>query len=218
MGRSAQTTTSAAATQRPAGELTQQAIKSAQTRERLVDATIRCLVKFGYANTTTPRVAAEAGLSRGAMMHHFENGGALMQATITELHEKRLRAFRRGVDAIRNDVHALVRSYWKQLSSPTFVAFHELAVAARTDSSLAKILAPAQREFRTRWYQLAIELFPEWQKDRARFDLALALSQNTLEGMAINRLIHGLDEAMTEPLLENLEKQIQALKPAEPKD
>jgi len=205
------------ATRRPAGEPTHQAIKSAQTRERLIDAAIRCIVKFGYASTTTPRVAAEAGLSRGAMMHHFENGGALMQAAITELHEKRLRAFRRGVDGTPHDIHTLVRNYWKQVSSPTFIAFHELAVAARTDADLARILAPAQKEFRARWYQQAVDLFPEWQQDRARFDLALALSQNTLEGMAINRLTHGLDESMTGPMLDNLENQIRALKPPEPK-
>jgi AcrR family transcriptional regulator len=53
---------------------TQQALKSAQTRARLIEATIRCIVKLGYAGTTTPQVAAEAGLSRGAMLHHFEGG------------------------------------------------------------------------------------------------------------------------------------------------
>lgn len=201
------------AASRPAGEPTQQALKSAQTRARLIDATIRCLVKCGYANTTTPRVAADAGLSRGAMLHHFENGGALMQAAISELHEKRLRAFRRAVD-IEHDVHTLVRNNWKQLSSPAFIAFHELAIAARTDSDLARILIPAQEDFRSRWYRLAIDLFPEWQLEPARFDLALALSQNTLEGMAINRLTHGIDEAMVEPILANLEEQIKALKPA----
>lgn len=194
---------------------TQQAIKSAQTRERLIDATIRCLVQFGYASTTTPRVAAEAGLSRGAMMHHFENGGALMQAAISELHEKRLRAFKRGVNVAPQDINTLVRNYWKQVSSPTFIAFHELAVAARTDADLAKILVPAQRDFRARWYRQAIELFPDWQKDRARFDLALSLSQHTLEGMAINRLTHGLDDAMIAPMLDNLENQIRALKPTD---
>jgi hypothetical protein len=31
--------------------------------------------------------------------------------------------------------------------------------------------------------------------------------------MAINRLVHGLDETMVEPLLTNLERQIQDLKP-----
>ncbi len=191
-----------------------QAQKSAATRARLIDATIRCIIRYGYARTTTPRVAEEAGLSRGAMLHHFENGGALMQAAIAELHEKRLRAFRRSADNTVHDVSRLVRAYWKQVSGQTFTAFHELALAARTDHDLAGILIPAQEEFRRRWYSEAIEMFPEWQGDRARFDLALALSQNVLEGMAINRLTHGLAESMVEPILADLERQIEAMKPA----
>jgi AcrR family transcriptional regulator len=190
-----------------------QATKSAATRARLIDATIRCIIKYGYSRTTTPRVAEEAGLSRGAMLHHFENGGALMCAAIAELHNKRLRAFRRSADNTVHDVGRLVRAYWKQVSGETFTAFHELALAARTDSDLATILAPAQEEFRSRWYHDAIEMFPEWQGDRAHFDLALALSQNVLEGMAINRFTHGLDERMVEPILADLERQIEALKP-----
>lgn len=199
---------------RAAGEPTQQSVKSAQTRARLIDATIRCLVKYGYSDTTTPKVSAEAGLSRGAMLHHFENGGALMQAAIAELNEKRLRAFRRGVDATGHDVKTLVRTYWKQLLSPAFIAFLELAIASRTDKGLAQILEPAQVEFRKRWYGLAIDLFPEWQSDKTKFRLALAVSQSTLEGMAINRLIHGLDEDMIEPVLASLEEQILALRRA----
>ena len=191
---------------------TQQSLKSAQTKKRLIEAAIRCIVKFGYANTTTPRVAAEAGLSRGAMLHHFENGDALMCAVIGELHEKRLRATRRSGDVENHDVHTLVRIYWNQLASPNFTAFHELSIAARTDKSLAAILEPAQVEFRLRRDALTIEIFPEWQNNRANFDLALALSQQTIEGMAINRLTHGLDEVMVEPLLANVEQQIQLLK------
>lgn len=209
MGRAAVKTVSTVATAEPG----LQAAKSAATRARLIDATIRCIIKYGYSRTTTPRVAEEAGMSRGAMLHHFDNGSALMQAAIAELHEKRLRAFRLSAGSAIHEVHTLVRAYWKQVSSQTFTAFHELAIAARADDDLSKILLPAQDEFRVRWYKQAIELFPEWQGDRARFDLALALSQNVLEGMAINRLTHGLDEAMVEPILRDLERQIEALKP-----
>ena len=97
--------------------------------------------------------------------------------------------------------------------SPTFVAYVEIAIASRTDKDLARILEPAQAEFRARWYDLAIQLFPAWQKDRKAFDLALALTQNTIEGMAINRMIHGIDEDMIDPVLDNLEAQILALRP-----
>lgn len=192
---------------------TQQWLKSAQTKKRLIEGAIRCIVKFGYSKTTTLRVASEAGLSRGAMLHHFENGEALMRAVIAELNDKRLRAIRRTGDISSRGVHEVVRAYWNQLSSTSFTAFHELSIAARTDHGLAQILEPAQAEFRERRYALSIEAFPEWQKNRTNFDLALALSQQTIEGMAINRLVHGLDEAMVEPLLSNLERQIQELKP-----
>ncbi len=199
---------------RRASELTPQALKSAQTQNQLIEATIRCILKFGYANTTTARVAAEAGLSRGAMLHHFENGAALIRVAVEYLHEKRLRAFRRAVTAVpdRDDVRGLLLGYWRQISHPTFLVFHELAVATRTDPALSKILIPAQQEFNRQWYLQAIDLFPDWQGDREGFDLALALTRNSLEGMAINHLIYGLDAGLVDRLLDHLEQQIRALR------
>lgn len=194
-------------------EPTAQALKSAKTRLRLIEATIRCLVKFGYANTTTPKVSEEAQLSRGAMLHHFDNGRQLMQATLAELHNKRLRAFRRAVDSIDHDARTLLQAYWGQLLRPNFIAFQELAMAARTDRQLAAILEPVQIEFRQRWHDLAIELFPEWQEDARAFEIALAFTQHTLEGMAINRITSGVDEDTIAMVLGQLEKLILDLRP-----
>lgn len=194
-------------------EPTAQALKSAKTRMRLIEATIRCLVKYGYANTTTPKVAEEAGLSRGAMLHHFENGRQLMLATLSELHNKRLRAFRRAVGTLDHDARTLLHTYWGQLLRPNFIAFQELAMAARTDKQLAATLEPVQLEFRERWHDLAIELFPEWRDDPHAFEIALAMTQNTLEGMAINLMTSSIDEASIKLVLEHLEKQILELRP-----
>ncbi len=195
---------------------TPQSLKSAQTRARLIEATIRCIVKFGYANTTTPQVAAEAGLSRGAMLHHFENGEALIKAAIVELHDKRLRAFRRAAESENHDPGMLVRTYWRQISKPTFIAFHELALASRTNPGLARILQPLQLELRERFNAQATVLFPEWQGDREGFRYAMTLSQTLLEGMALSLLTGGMDETMVEPMLASLEKQIRAVMPGLP--
>ncbi|MCX7285421.1 MAG: TetR/AcrR family transcriptional regulator [Novosphingobium sp.] len=205
---------------RPAADKTRekgpqlQAAKAAQTRARLIEATVRCLVKFGYANTTTPKVAEEAGLSRGAMMHHFENGTALIKATIAELHEKRLRAFRRAADKPVHEVTDLVETYWRQLQKPAFIAFHELAVAARTDADLASILKPLQDEFGEKFNAQAEQLFPEWASSPTNFALAMTLSQTLLEGMAISLQTGGMDVAKVDPMLRHLEAQIAALVPA----
>ncbi len=195
-------------------EPTLQAGKSAKTRARLIEATIRCLVKHGYSKTTTPKVALEAGLSRGAMLHHFDSGRQLMQATLVELNKKRLRAFRSAAETKDHNVRTLVRAYWAQLLRPTFIAFHELATAARTDKELAETLDPVRVEFRERWHELAIELFPEWRQDLRRFDLSLALCQNLLEGMALNRLTNGVEEHDIEAVLVHLEQQILELRPS----
>ncbi|MFN3425582.1 MAG: TetR/AcrR family transcriptional regulator [Novosphingobium meiothermophilum] len=203
---------------RPAGEKGPQlqAAKAAQTRARLIEATIRCLVKFGYANTTTPKVAEEAGLSRGAMMHHFENGTALIKAAIAELHDKRLRAFRRAADKPVHEVTDLVETYWRQLQKPAFIAFHELAVAARTDADLASILKPLQDEFAEKFNAQAEQLFPEWASSPENFALAMTLSQTILEGMAISLQTGGMDAQKVEPMLRHLEQQIANLAPPAP--
>lgn len=198
---------------RPLIEPTAQALKSAKTRARLIDATIRCLVKHGYSNTTTPKVAEEAGLSRGAMLHHFENSRQLMQATLVELHHKRLRAFRRAVDTIEHDARTLLRAYWDQLLRPNFIAFQELATASRTDKQLAATLEPVRIEFRERWHELAIDLFPEWREDPRAFEVALGITQSALEGMAVNRLTQGIDEETIGLVLDHLEKVILDLRP-----
>ena len=44
--------------------------RSAETRGRLLDATVACLHEFGYAGTTTTEIARRAGVSRGAQVHH----------------------------------------------------------------------------------------------------------------------------------------------------
>lgn len=202
-------------TSRPLIQPTAQALKSAKTRSRLIEANIRCLVKYSYSNTTTPKVAEEAGLSRGAMLHHFENGRQLMQATLIELHHKRLRAFRRAVGVMPDDARTLLRSYWEQLLSPKFVAFQELAMASRTDTELAATLEPVRKEFNERWQKLAIELFPQWGKDPKAFKVALALTHNTLEGLALNRLTFGVEDEEIELVLDHLEKVILDLRPAD---
>jgi AcrR family transcriptional regulator len=194
-----------------------QALKSAATRTQIEEAAIRCLVKYGYANTTMPRIAEEAGLSRGAMMHHFSNRLNVVQAAIEHLHKKRLVAFRKAIAAApvgSGRIHDALMDYWRHVTHPTFLAFHELSVAARTDPDMDRILRPARHAFYQEWYRLAIDVFPEWQSDPERFDVALSLSQNLLEGMAITQLTGELTDKTRDSLLNFLEEQLRNLLPA----
>jgi hypothetical protein len=108
----------------------------------------------------------------------------------------------------------IVHQSWNQFASPIFVAFLELAMAARTNEDLAAILSPLQREYSQRWYTKALELYPEWDHASEEFDLAFSLAQVTMQGMALALATESLDQRMVEPLLKNLDQQIKALRAA----
>lgn len=44
-----------------------------QTRQRLIDAGVRLVLRNGFAATSVEDICAEAGLTKGSFFHHFEN-------------------------------------------------------------------------------------------------------------------------------------------------
>ena len=191
-----------------------QAQKSAATRTLIIEAAIKCFVDMGYSSTTTTAIAERAGLSRGAMLHHFPSKVDIVRAAVEYLHAKRLKAFKRavertvpGADRIRTNLDA----YWQHVRHPMFVAFFELMVAARTDPELAEILRPAQEAFEEEWHTTARELFTEWHTDDRTFDVALDLTRYVLEGMAISFLVHKENER-DRRVLDYLEEKLRELR------
>lgn len=59
--------------------------RSAATRAALLDATVACLVDYGYASLTTTRVVERAGVSRGAQVHHFPTKAQLVTEAVRHL-------------------------------------------------------------------------------------------------------------------------------------
>jgi len=171
---------------------TWQQTKSENTRNAILDAAIDCFHDIGYAATTTEQVARRAGVSRGAMLHHFSSRSELVGSAIAHLNAKRLALFEREEMRIqRNASHTRIEqgidSYWRQLNSKLFVVFHELQVAARTDPNLKRILAPAIAEFDRRWLEMSENVFPDLSQSR-NFVLGNFLTLFLLEGMAVNYL------------------------------
>jgi TetR/AcrR family transcriptional regulator, repressor of the mexAB-oprM multidrug resistance operon len=56
-----------------------------ETREHIIEAAIRLFLKDGVAHTTLEKIAAEAGHTRGAVYHHFENKATLLLELLKEV-------------------------------------------------------------------------------------------------------------------------------------
>jgi AcrR family transcriptional regulator len=190
-----------------------QARKSASTRLQIVEATLRCFIDLGYFRTTTALIASNAGLSRGAMLHHFPTRADVVRAAVEHLHTKRLKAFRTAVESLpsgTNRLHGTLEAYWEQSNHPMYAVFLELAVAARTDSELAAILAPAEAAFERELRRTAMDLFPEWRNLGENFDLGFDLLVSVMDGCAVRFLRHR-DAAPNRRVLRFLEARLDEL-------
>jgi AcrR family transcriptional regulator len=174
-----------------------QAQKSASTRLQIVESALSCVVDLGYSCTTTTVIAEKAGLSRGAMLHHFPSKIDIVRAAVEHLHAKRLKAFRKAIDRLPRDetrVRRALEAYFEHVKHPMYVAFLELWIASRTDPELQSILKPAQEAFEREWYKTAVDLFPEWEGSGANFDIALDLVHYVMDGLAVSLLTHEIGE------------------------
>lgn len=115
-------------------------------RQRLLEATVDCLVEHGYAGTSTTLVSRRAGVSRGAQLHHFPAKRDLVVAAIehlTELRGAELAAAAAQIpDGNRRRTLQMLADHF---TSPVFTAALELWVAARTDADLRAAVAPLER-------------------------------------------------------------------------
>ncbi len=174
------------------GDKTWQQTKSEMTRTAILDAALQCFYQLGYNSTTTEKIAAEAGVSRGAMLHHFPSRLALIGAAVKHLNEKRLLAYEQEETEVQDQarftrIEEGIDSYWRQLDSWLFVVFLELQVAARTDPELHEIMLPAVAEFDRASREATRKLFPDLALSE-QFNLAVYVSRYLLEGLAVNKI------------------------------
>ncbi|MDX6696930.1 MAG: hypothetical protein QOE65_327 [Solirubrobacteraceae bacterium] len=168
--------------------------KRAANRRRLLDAALKVFSERGYHGATVEEIAAESGLSNGALYYNFRNKEDLFLALFDQRIEARIAAVEAsfgGSDPGRGEdqVRAVAREGVRDIDDPREWAmfFEFVAHAARTPGF--------RREFRKRSRRL-----------RRAFGEALVRQGTELElppqeaALAITALTHGLAvQRITDP-------------------
>ncbi|RVQ66548.1 TetR/AcrR family transcriptional regulator [Croceicoccus ponticola] len=193
--------------------------KGLLTREAMLDASVDCLVESGYAGLSTNDVARRAGVSRGAMHHHFATRIALVEGLIEHIFYRRMRQFlddfaqaleecgKRGFNVLP---HVLaVELHWQTMQTKDYEAYLRLAVAARNDDDLARVFQPAAKRFDEVWMDEMAHAFPQWHHARQLMTLASDMTQAVHIGLLVNGSTMG--EARSRLLQEHLAMSVNML-------
>ena len=135
--------------------------RSRITRQRLMEATVECLVEYGWAGTTTTVVAGRAGVSRGAQLHHYPTRNELVVAAVEHvarvLVDQMLDAAK-SLPSGRTRTEAVLQMLGDFYAGPLFAAALELWVAARTDPALREAVIPLERRVGWEAHRLTVGL------------------------------------------------------------
>jgi AcrR family transcriptional regulator len=197
----------------PAGTRTPQQDRSRATQQRLLAATIDCLVEHGWAGTTTTLIAERAGVSRGAQLHHYPTKAALVMAAVEHLAERRAEDMRREAEGLRDGrpagrVDRVVDLLAAAFTGPLFVAALEVWVAARTDVELREALVPLESRVGRHLHHLAVELLSADERVPGVRE-AVQATLDLLRGLGVANLL-GDDSRRRDLLLTAWKRQLTA--------
>lgn len=163
--------------------------RRAETRGKLLEATVDSLADVGFAATTSRRVSELAGVSLGAQTHHFPHRVDLLGAAVEWAAQRRIIELREIAADLPEDpaqrLGALLDILWSDFSSTTFDVSIKLWVAAADDPDLYSQLIPVESRLADEIASLAAEIAPQGNISDSGWNRRLSLALSTVRGLAL---------------------------------
>ncbi|MDY7025791.1 MAG: TetR/AcrR family transcriptional regulator [Pseudomonadota bacterium] len=151
-----------------------QAERTANTINKLNEAVIEKLVTLGYSGCTTQKIAAEAGLSTGAIFRHFETLQELIIDTADKLSTWMVDDYHNKIAPLKNkgvfELDTSMEALYDVMQSPMHYAWLELLIASRTNESLREAMQPIVRKNRDYALQRSREYLPDFFVNQPDFE------------------------------------------------
>jgi AcrR family transcriptional regulator len=125
---------------------TKPAERAKAMRVRICAAVVECIDQRGYAETSISHIQARAGVSRGALTHHFPSKQALVAETAMRM--LTIAAAPMQAWQVAPDPYDMFISGWNRtLNTSEGRAFAEILAACRTDAALRHALSDGLQQW-----------------------------------------------------------------------
>ena len=165
-----------------------QEAKSQRAREAVCRATVECLFELGYSETSLNRVAARAGLSKGALQHHFPIKEDLITAAADHLLRQTqpfANKIRQGRSKGESVARELLLNWSKMVDTREYRALLEILLATRTDHELAARIKPTLHQWNRDIDESQLTLYQAIDGDDDEVILLMHMCRALMSGLVI---------------------------------
>lgn len=169
-------------------------------RRRICEGAVSCLSARGYHGASIKQVVDAAGVSLGALQHHFPTKDDLVEATADYLLSRSVKWFQRAklnIDKDRDAFGDMIRRSWReQFTTEEYGALLEILVAARTNESLRKRIAPTLKNWRRDIEIELRDLLPANDGDADELEAMLTIGRCMMTGLLVHDGLLGDEKRM----------------------
>ncbi|MCT4470757.1 TetR/AcrR family transcriptional regulator [Bosea spartocytisi] len=185
----------------------------------MLTATIDLLHDRGLARTSTPEIARRAGVSRGALTHHFPSREAIISASVADLLSRTARDLHRFAEefiARGGSSDEIVDYIWRMMDDRLFYVTMEFLPEARHNDDFRAQLIPTVREFHAGldaiWTALAVRAGTDPDHTRTVMNATMCL----VRGMISQTVLRPNDPTYYDGMLQFWKGQVRQQFPIKP--
>lgn len=181
------------ASARPGRTRRSHATRTAETRGRIIGAVVECIAEVGFGRTTAAEICRRAGVTWGAVQHHFGGKDGILLAVLEDSFGRfaeRLADVEIETTSLEERVDHFIERAWEHFGSPHFQSTFEILLSyAGAEGPESDMLW--QTEMFKQWNRIWNRLFADAELARRDTVTLQYYTISVLSGLAAMRMVRG---------------------------
>jgi len=169
-----------------------QALKAKATRKRIINAVVELINESGFSSASSTAIAKKAGITWGAVQHHFGNKEEILVAVMEMSRDVYFQSLTQSDihdGTLEDRVSHFVDRVWEHYKSDLYFAFSEIVMATRGSDSKLPLRQIRVTNGLDEHLKRMVEIFEGYNVPQERLNEALRFTHRFLGGFALDRIL-----------------------------
>lgn len=169
-----------------------QAMKAKATRERILNAVVALINESGYSSASSTAIAKKAGITWGAVQHHFGNKEEILLAVLElarDVYIESLASAKLKQGSLEQRIDRFVDTVWQHYKSDLYFAFSEIVMGTRGQKGRVPLGGVRMNRQLEVYLQTMFDIFGDYEVADLRMKESLRFVHRFLTGFAMDRML-----------------------------